>query len=109
MICDAPAQALEPPTWHMSEAGTGEPTLLLGFITFGTEEQITRLATAAEQSGLHCALPKSDDGRIEILVLFDSKTTRDFAFSFYNRVTRGEFGTTNTGLIIVPARASRKT
>jgi hypothetical protein len=108
MICDAPTQELQPPTWHLSQPGSSEPMLSLGFITYGTQEQVTKLATAAKQSGLNCGLPKTDDGRIEIMVFFDSKTSRDLAFSFYNRVAGGEFGTTDTGLMIVPANAAQK-
>ena len=108
MICDAPAQELQPPTWHLSQPGSSEQMLSLGFITYGTQDQVTRLANAAAQSGLNCGLPKTDDGRIEIMVFFDSRTSRDVAFGFYNRVAKGEFGTTDTGLMIVPASAAQK-
>jgi hypothetical protein len=108
MICDAPAQELQPPAWHLTTPGSSEPLVSLGFVTYGTQEQVTNLATAAKGLGLNCGLPKTDDGRIEIMVLFDAKTTRDLAFSFYNRVAKGEFGTTDTGLMIVPANAADK-
>jgi hypothetical protein len=82
--------------------------LALGFISYGTQEQIIQLATAAEKSGLNCGLPKTDDGRIEIMVFFDSKTSRENAFSFYNNVAKGAFGTTDTSLMIVPASEAKK-
>ncbi len=108
MICDAPTAALSPPTWQMTQAGTGEPSVMLGFVTSGTEAQLSRLASVVQQSGLHCAVPEAKGPQLKMLVLFDASTSRDLAFSFYNRVSKGEFGTTGTGLMIVPASEAMK-
>ena len=108
MICNAPTVALSPPTWQMTQAGTGEPSVMLGFVTNGSEAQVSTLATVAQRSGLHCMVPEAKGPELKILVLFDASTSRDFAFSFYNRVSKGEFGTTGTGLMIVPASEAMK-
>jgi hypothetical protein len=108
MICDAPAQPLEPPQWQIPDPNSGAPSVLLGFVSFGTQAQINRLALEAEQAGFHCGLPETDDGRVEIMVYFSDKTTRDAAFSFYKRVEVGEFGTSDTGIMVLPASALKK-
>jgi hypothetical protein len=108
MICNAPTTALSPPTWQMTQAGTGEPSVMLGFVTSGSEAQVSKLATVAQQAGLHCMLPDPKGADVKILVLYDSSTSRDLAFSFYNRVSKGEFGTKDTGLMIVPASEAMK-
>jgi len=67
-----------------------------------------KLGDAAEKSGFNCSLLKSKDGRSEVMVLFSQITTREAAFAFYQRVSKGEFGTTDTGLMVLPASAISK-
>ena len=107
MICDAPTQALAPPNWTMQVAGSSEPSLVLGFTTFGTEAQLTRLAGVVRTSGLACEVPAGAEGAKRMLVLFGASTTRDQAYTLYNRVAGGEFGTSDHRLIIVPAKEAQ--
>ena len=108
MICDTPTQAPQPPSWTMTVAGSSEPSLVLGFTTFGTEAQLTRLAAAVRTAGLVCEVPADVAGAKRILILFGASTTREAAFTFYNRVAGGEFGTSEHRLLIVPAKEAQQ-
>lgn len=108
MICDAPTQALAPPSWTMTVAGNPDAQVLLGFFTFGTEAQLTRLAAAVRAVGLVCEVPVEGSGAKQMLVLFSASTTRDAAFAFYNRVAGGEFGTSQHRLLLVPAKEAQR-
>jgi hypothetical protein len=107
MICDAPTVPPSPPSWTMTVAGNPDAQLLLGFFTFGTEPQLTRVAAAAKVAGLLCEVPTEGAGAKQMLVLFTSSTTRDAAFAFYNRVAAGEFGTSQHRLLLVPAKEAQ--
>ncbi len=107
MICDAPTQPLAPPSWTMQVSGSSEPSLVLGFTTFGTEAQLTRLAGVVQSSGLVCEVPAGAAGAQRMLVLFGASTTRDQAFAIFNRVSGGEFGTSDHRLIVVPAKEAQ--
>ncbi len=104
MICDAPTQALAPPSWTMTVAGSSEPSVVLGFATFGTEAQLTKLSAAVRTAGFVCEVPEGVAGAKRMLILFGASTSRDAAFAFYNRVAGGEFGTSGHRLVIVPAK-----
>jgi hypothetical protein len=106
MTADAPVH--EPPTIVIPSPQDGSPQILLGFAAFGSEIDIQKLETAARAEGFGAGRPKTDDGRIELMVLFDSKTTREHAFGFMGRVQRGEFGAFETGTMIVPPSAIKK-
>ena len=108
MICDAPAVPPQPPSWTMTVAGNPDAQLLLGFFTFGTEAQLTKVANAAKAAGLACEVPAEGAGAKQMLVLFGASTTRDAAFAFYNRVAGGEFGTSKHRLILVPANQAQR-
>jgi hypothetical protein len=108
MICDAPAVPPQPPSWTMTVAGNPDAQLLLGFFTFGTEAQLTKVASAVRAAGLLCEVQAEGAGARQMLVLFGRSTTRDAAFAFYNRVACGEFGTTNHRLILVPAKEAQQ-
>jgi hypothetical protein len=108
MICDAPAQPPSPPSWTMQVAGNADAQLVLGFFTFGTEAQLTKVAGAVRTAGLVCEVQAEGTGAKQMLVLFSSATTRDAAFAFYNRVAGGEFGTSNHRLILVPAKDAQR-
>lgn len=108
MMCDALAQNLQPPEWTMQVAGSSEQSLILGFVTSGTAEQLARVATTIQKVSMHCELQEAPDKALRLMVLFDSTTTREVAFSLYNRVAKGEFGTTDTALMIVPASEAKK-
>ena len=107
MICDAPSQAPAPPAWTLTVAGNPEAQLVLGFFTFGTEAQLTKLAAAVRLAGLICEVPSEGMGAKQMLVLFGPGTTREAAFAFYNRVAGGEFGTSQHRLLLVPAKEAR--
>ena len=106
MICDAPSQAPSPPAWTMTVVGQADPQLVLGFFTFGTEQQLTKVAAAVRTAGLMCEVPVEGQGAKQMLVLFGASTTREVAFALYNRVAAGEFGTSQHRLILVPASAA---
>jgi hypothetical protein len=108
MICDAPSQAPQPPSWTMTVAGNPDAQLLLGFFTFGTEAQLAKVASAAKAAGLLCEVQAEGAGARQMLVLFGASTTRDAAFAFYNRVAGGEFGTSQHRLILVPAKEAQQ-
>ena len=107
MICDAPSVPPQPPSWTMTVAGNPDAQLMLGFFTFGTEQQLTKVAAAVKAAGLLCEVPKEGLGAKQMLVLFTSSTTRDAAFALYNRVAAGEFGTSQHRLILVPAKEAQ--
>jgi hypothetical protein len=108
MICEAPTQAPEPPSWTMNVAGNADAQLMLGFFTLGTEAQLTKVAGAVRAAGLICEVQSEGTGAKQMLVLFGPSTTREAAFAFYNRVAGGEFGTSNHRLILVPAKDAQK-
>ena len=108
MICDAPTVPPQPPSWTMTVAGNPDAQLMLGFFTFGTEPQLTKVAGAAKAAGLLCEVQAEGSGAKQMLVLFGRSTTRDAAFAFYNRVASGEFGTSNHRLLLVPAKEAQK-
>ena len=108
MICDAPSQAPQPPSWTMTVAGNADAQLMLGFFTFGTEPQLAKVAAAVRAAGLICEVQSEGSGAKQILVLFGRGTTRDAAFAFYNRVAGGEFGTSQHRLLLVPAKAAQQ-
>ena len=108
MICDVPAQPLAPPSWTMQVAGNADAQLVLGFFTFGTDAQLTKVAGAVRGAGLVCEVSAGTEGAKQMLVLFGSSTTREAAFAFYNRVAGGEFGTSNHRLILVPAKDAQR-
>jgi hypothetical protein len=105
MVCDAPPQPLQPPVWHIPAQGSQVESIMLGFVTFGTAVQLERVGAVVEKQGIRCGILKADDGRSELMVIFDKATTREAAFSLYKRVADGEFGTTDTGYLLVPASA----
>ena len=107
MICDAPTQAPAPPAWTIQVAGNPDAQLMLGFFTFGTEAQLTRLAAAVRTAGLMCEVPAEGAGAKQMLVLFGPGTTREAAYDFYNRVAGGEFGTSQHRLVLVPAKEAK--
>ena len=107
MICDAPTQAPAPPAWTIQVAGNAEEQLMLGFFTFGTEAQLTKLAAAVRSAGLMCEVPAEGAGAKQMLVLFGPGTTREAAYAFYNRVAGGEFGTSQHRLLLVPAKEAK--
>ena len=107
MICDAPSQAPQPPSWTMTVAGNPDAQLMLGFFTYGTEAQLTKVANAARTAGLLCEVSAEGAGAKQMLVLFGRSTTRDAAFAFYNRVAGGEFGTSQHRLLLVPAKEAQ--
>ena len=107
MICDAPSQAPQPPSWTITVAGNSDVQLMLGFFTFGTEAQLTGLAAAVRAAGLMCEVPAEGSGAKQMLVLFGASTTRDAAYAFYNRVAGGEFGTSQHRLLLVPAKEAQ--
>jgi hypothetical protein len=78
---------------------------MLGFVTFGTPSQIQRVGEAVEKQDFHCRILKAEDGRTELMVIFNKATTQETAFSLYRRVATGEFGTADTGYILAPATA----
>ena len=102
MVCDAPPQPLQPPAWHVPDQSSQVESVMLGFVTFGTPEQIQRVGEVVEAQGLHCGIVKADDGRTELMVVFDQTTTRETALSLYTRVARGEFATNDTGYLLAP-------
>ncbi len=104
MICDAPTVPPQPPSWTMTVAGNPDAQTVLGFFTFGTEQQLTKVAGAVRAAGLLCELQADGAGARQMLILFGAATTRDAAFAFYNRVAGGEFGTSNHRLLLVPAK-----
>ena len=104
MICDVPTAPPQPPSWTMTVAGNPEAQTVLGFFTFGTEAQLTRVAGAAKAAGLLCEVQADGAGARQMLILFGRSTTRDAAFAFYNRVAGGEFGTSNHRLLLVPTK-----
>jgi hypothetical protein len=108
MICDAPTQALAPPSWTMQVAGNPDAQLVLGFFTFGTDAQLAGVAGAVRGAGLACEVSGGVEGAKQMLVLFSAATTRDAAFAFYNRVAGGEFGTSDHRLILVPAKDAQR-
>ena len=108
MICDAPTVPPQPPSWTMQVAGNADAQLMLGFFTFGTEAQLTKVAGAVKAAGLVCEVQAEGAGAKQMLVLFGPGTTRDAAFAFYNRVAGGEFGTSNHRLILVPAKDAQR-
>ena len=108
MICDAPTTPPQPPSWTMQVAGNADAQLMLGFFTFGTEAQLTKVAGAVKAAGLLCEVQAEGAGAKQMLVLFGPGTTRDAAFAFYNRVAGGEFGTSNHRLILVPAKDAQR-
>ena len=81
---------------------------MLGFVTFGTPDQIEKAGSAMEKGGVHCGILKAEDGRTELMVIFDSETTMERAFSLYKRALDGEFGTSDTGYMLLPADAVKK-
>ena len=107
MICDVPSVPPQPPSWTMTVAGKPDAQLMLGFFTFGTEAQLTKVAGAAKATGLLCEVQAEGAGARQMLVLFGRSTTREAAFAFYNRVSGGEFGTSNHRLILVPAKEAQ--
>ena len=104
MICDLPSTPPQPPTWTMAVAGNPDAQTVLGFFTFGTEAQLTRVAGAVKAAGLLCEVQADGAGARQMLILFGRSTTQDAAFAFYNRVAGGEFGTSNHRLLLVPAK-----
>jgi len=78
---------------------------MLGFVTFGTPPQVQQAGQAVEMEGLHCGTITAEDGRTELMVIFDRTTTQEKAFSLYKRVLGGEFGTTDTGYLLAPVSA----
>jgi hypothetical protein len=108
MACDAPPQPLEPPAWHIPAQASQVESVMLGFVTFGTSEQVQRAGHAVEEQGIRCGILKADDGRTELMAIFDKRTTQQTAFSLYKRVLEGEFGTTDTGYILAPASSLKK-
>jgi hypothetical protein len=108
MICDAPTEALAPPTWQLKQDDASEPVVALGFGTLGTEEQLTKLATVVQRAGLVCGTQDAGEGQLKMLVFFGPQTTRQQAFDIFNRVEQGEFGTSATQLILVPAQEAHK-
>ena len=108
MACSAPAAPLDPPTWHMpAEAGRPD-SIMLGFVTYGTPEQVKRAGEFVEGQGARCGIIKAEDGRTELMVIFDKTTTEQSAFSMYKRVADGEFATKDTGYIVIPANALKR-
>ena len=108
MICDAPTQPLAPPTWQLKQDDAAEPVVALGFGTLGTEDQLSKLATVVQKAGLVCGTQDAGNGQLKMLVFFGPKTSRTQAFDIYNRVEQGEFATTQTSLILVPAKEAHK-
>lgn len=108
MICDTPTQKLEPPAWQLNEARGSGPVVALGFATIGTEEQLVKLAAAVQSQGLVCGTEDAGDGQLQMLVFFGPNTSRNQAFAIYDRVSKGEFATTKTSLILVPAKEAHK-
>jgi len=108
MICDVPAQPLAPPTWELKQDDAAEPVVALGFATLGTEAQLTKLAAIVQKAGLVCGTEDAGEGQLQMLVFFGPRTTRTQAFDIYNRVEQGEFATTRTSLILVPAKEAHK-
>jgi len=78
---------------------------MLGFVTFGTREQVRRAGEFVEGQGLRCRIIRADDGRTELMVVFDKATTQQSALSLYKRIASGEFATKDTGYILIPASA----
>ena len=108
MICDAPAKHLEPPSWRLPAPENGAESFSIGFVAFGSIEDVTKLAVAARKAGFYCGLPDADGG-VEIMVFFDRKSTKEGAFDLYKRVERGEFGKfSKVGLMIAPVSALTK-
>ena len=105
MVCDSPPQQLQPPAWHLPAQSSQVESVMLGFVTFGTPEQIQRVGEVVQEQGLHCGIVKADDGRTELMVVFDQTTTQETAFSLYTRVARGEFATNDTGYLVAPVSA----
>jgi hypothetical protein len=81
---------------------------MLGFVTFGTPEQIDRAGRFIEAQGVRCAILKAEDGRTELMVIFDKRSTPQSAMSLYKRIERGEFKTKDTGYILVPRSSMKK-
>ena len=97
---DAPRQ---PPSFTV-KAPDGSKQIFLGFVAIGNEASLARLDTAAK--AINLATARADQGaKLELMVFFDSKTSKKAANALYEQARSGAFGTLETGMMLVPKSA----
>jgi hypothetical protein len=108
MIFDGPPSAPpDIPNIEVRAPDSGAQMLWLGFFAFGDQAAIDRLAAAAQAMGFRGGQVETTGDEKEYGVLFNSRTTRDEAFAFSQRVTNGEFGHLRIASALAPPSAVR--
>jgi len=74
-----------------------------GFSVAGTQEALANIQEAARQIGAFARPPSEVDGKLRLIVLFDSDVKPDDAASLFQSVQSGSFGKDHTGALDVKA------
>ncbi|MES2444088.1 MAG: hypothetical protein V4574_14765 [Pseudomonadota bacterium] len=101
---DAP---LLPPTFSMT-APDGSQQIFIGVIAHGSGEDLDKVEAAAKAAKLTSGRVQGPDGKSEVMILFDSTTSKETGYGFYQTARSGGFGKLTVETILVPPSAIRK-
>lgn len=97
MIADLPP--LPPEEIVVYRAADSAPMVIVGFVAFGTVDQLIALEDAAKLRGIVTARVEQDDP--ETMVFFRADTARSSAMDLFHKATSGGFGKLHVQALLV--------
>jgi hypothetical protein len=108
LLAPVAAEQRSPPTWTVESDGSAN--IMAGFVAFGADADLKRLANAAEKLKLQTAHINKDEtpeGLPELMVVFDASISREVALALFNAASRGEYGSLKIGSMLMPVEAAK--
>jgi hypothetical protein len=106
-MIDAPLPPTPPVLIGVEAAKDGTPLVLLGFLAFGSKDDLERLRKSAAAVGLDSERIPTDGQLREAGVMFPPGTDRAAALGLYHRARDGEFGPLKVEVVVVAQSAAR--